>query len=372
MNYGEFLRKLRPYCINKTIKNEELVNGPIEVIIETAKIKKEKGSSKGEPLYYEITEASKIVNGKLDIPRIRDALRYDGMENKVISSIEAFCDDYIDRNKTGDLIDEYLTVAESDPSFSKSEISRIKEATNDPALFLALILIKSLKEPNLNQEKTETVVWTKGNNYIKVIKGDIFSYIFGKKASTKRIAVIPVNTSFDVHVSTKLEKENRPLVSANTLHGEFLLRMYKSGIAETELKRRITDNLELNEIINEITKTIDTPIGSIATLEVGNATVYLLAISKFDQKNNARSSKQDVKTALLKLIDYYDEKGLGYDLYVPLMGTGMSRAKLDHQEAFDLMCNTLLESGKFVQGKINIVIETEVYEFLNIEKGRKQ
>ena len=166
MNYGEFLRRLRPYCINKTIKNEELVNGPIEVIIETAKIKKEKGSSKGEPLYYEITEASKIVNGKLDIPKIRDALRYDGMEDKVISSFEAFCDDYIDRNKTGDLIDEFLTVAESDPSFSKSEISRIKEASNDPALFLALLLIKSLKEPNLNQEKAESVIWTKGNNYI--------------------------------------------------------------------------------------------------------------------------------------------------------------------------------------------------------------
>lgn len=62
MNYGNFLQRLKPYCINKSIKNETLVNEPIAIIIEKARIKKEKGASKGDPLYYEITEPLLITN----------------------------------------------------------------------------------------------------------------------------------------------------------------------------------------------------------------------------------------------------------------------------------------------------------------------
>ncbi len=92
----------------------------------------------------------------------------------------------------------------------------------------------------------------------------------------------------------------------------------------------------------------------------------MLAISKFSAKNKAQSSKKDILIAISKLLEYYDDKGQGYDLYIPLMGTGMSRAYLSYQESYDIIKNTLLNNHNKLQGKINIIILPEVIDEIEI------
>lgn len=361
MNYGNFLQRLKPYCINKSIKNETLVNEPIAIIIEKARIKKEKGASKGDPLYYEITEASKIINNKLELSdKIRDALELYEMEKCIIEEFDAFFDAYINKSIVHDMVDEYLEAIRNDLSFQKHELEDIECCIENPSLFMAKILIKSLKEPNYIDNTENLTIWSSGNRCINVIKGDIFTYALGKRTRKKRIVVIPVNTSFDTHVTTKLEEVASPLVSNNTLHGKLLIRLFKKGLSEEQIVERIKNNLLINNLISENNQKLDLPIGTIATLDFDKAIFYFLAVSKFDENNNAHSSKEDIRKAINNLIAYYDQKGQGYNLYLPLIGTGMSRANLNYQESYNLIASIFLENKKRISGKISIVIQPEV------------
>lgn len=369
MNYGEFLRKLKPYCIIKSISNETLVNEPIEIIIERAKLKKEKGASKGESLHYEMTEASRILNNHLELPdKMREALELFGMEESIIEEFDAFYEIHINKNKVKDMIEDYLTAIRIDPSFQKYELENIESYAEKPSLFLAKILIKSLKEPNYIDNVKELTVWSSGIRSVNVVKGDIFNYALGKRSKEKRIVVIPVNTSFDTHVATKLENDPNPLVSNKTIHGNLLIRLFKRGLSEEQVSERIRKNLLRNGLISEYSQEIALPIGTIATLDFEKAVFYFLAVSIFDENNNAHSSREDIRTAIEKLIIHYDQKGQGYDLFLPLIGTGMSRANLNFQESYDLIVSTLLENKNRISGKINIVIQPEVMKTIKIGK----
>ena len=133
MNYGECLRKIRGYCIDKKINNETLVNEPLEDFFEAAKIKKQKGPNKGEIFRYEYSESSRIINNRLEIsPKIREALCKVGMEGIIEESVQRFFDDRIDKNTIGDMIDDFSTWLENSPALKKKEVAYIKALSNEP------------------------------------------------------------------------------------------------------------------------------------------------------------------------------------------------------------------------------------------------
>ncbi len=169
-----------------------------------------------------------------------------------------------------------------------------------------------------------------------------------------------------------MEADPAPLVSNQTLHGKFLVRAYKGGYNEEELSSKIKRSLQTDKLLKRSSKKLDLPIGTIATLDMGSATIFMLAISKFDDKNNAHSTKRDIQTAIKGLMSYYDTKGQGYDIYIPLMGTGRSRANLSNQESLDLITSTLLKNKNLLHGKVNIVILPEVMEKIIVRKEEEQ
>lgn len=368
MNYGEFLRVLKKYCINKSINNEILVNEPIEIIIEKAKIKKSKGNSKGEQFYYESTEACRIINNKLELSdKIRSALQMINIEEEIIDKFDTFYENYIDKSKTKSMIDEFLLLIKEDDAIQKYEYIDIKKVRNNPSLFLAKLLISSLKQPNLKRNICDKIIWQNGNSSLEIIKGDLFTFALGKRMKKKRIVVIPANTTFTTTVSTNLEKDKIQTVSTNTIHGSILTRLKKSGINEEEISQRIYNNLFNHGLINDLNVNISLPIGSIAAVDINQVTLYFLAISKFDKYNNAHSSKDELQKAIIKLLHYYDKYGQGYNLYLPLMGTGMSRINLSYQDSLDLITSTLLENKNLIHGKISIVIQPNVIDTINLE-----
>ena len=96
-------------------------------------------------------------------------------------------------------------------------------------------------------------------------------------------------------------------------------------------------------------------IGTTVAIQEKNTIFYLLAVSDFDDRNVARSSKDLIKKAIEKLLDYYDELGLGYEIYIPLLGTGKSRAHLTPKESMQLIKDTLVEQQLKINGHIFIV-----------------
>ena len=110
------------------------------------------------------------------------------------------------------------------------------------------------------------------------------------------------------------------------------------------------------------------PIGTVAVVNNRNVSFYLLAISEFDEKNKAQSTKEDIKAALVSMIDYYDTYGQGADLYLPFIGTGRSRALLSYQESFDLIKSTLIHHQEKIQGKIVIMALPEAISEIQLYK----
>ena len=86
----------------------------------------------------------------------------------------------------------------------------------------------------------------------------------------------------------------------------------------------------------------------------------------FDENNRAVSCPQYIEEAIDKLLNFYDINGQGYELYIPLLGTGRSRAGLTYQEAFDLLSRKLINKSSTVHGKIIIVISTDAANQLSI------
>ena len=58
----------------------------------------------------------------------------------------------------------------------------------------------------------------------------------------------------------------------------------------------------------------------------------------------------------MKLVEFYNSKGQGYPIYIPLMGTNLSRAGLSHELAYKKMISILELESNNIHGSVNVVI----------------
>jgi len=209
-------------------------------------------------------------------------------------------------------------------------------------------------------------IWSNGKNKVFASYGDLIKYAFKVKEKNKRIIVIPVNDTFETIVDVGGEKVVNPLVSPNSLHGIWIEEFCKKyEITVNELNSRISGNLKLQnrkpvQIYSEDEKRRGNKekydLGTVAILNAGNTIFYLVAISEFDEKNNAQSNKINIRKAVETLIEFYDENGQGFPLYMPLMGTGTSRAKLTHKQSLKLIKSGIFAFEEKINGQINIIV----------------
>ena len=134
---------------------------------------------------------------------------------------------------------------------------------------------------------------------------------------------------------------------------------------EETLKKRIVEDLVNRGCKANSNK--EYPLGTVSVVEEANTVFYLLAASKFDSNNNAHATKEQISQVLNSLVKFYDRNGQGQDLYVPLIGTGMSRSGLSNRESFDEIYKVFNpETNSFV-GKVTVVVLPDACEKLNIK-----
>lgn len=221
--------------------------------------------------------------------------------------------------------------------------------------FLVLLILKRKK------------IWTKGKNSVYALYGDLLQIAFKTKEKERKIIVIPVNDSFETIVESTSEKITKPLVSPNTIHGMWVRRMCKSmDISCDELSSKIIENLELqNQKPLKVYQRQEKQrgnlnsykLGTIATIDgPNNITFFLLAISKFNSENNAKATKREIRESIEDLLEYYDMKGQSNPMFIPLVGTGSSRAHLTHSQSLRIIKSCILDSEKRINGKVNVVV----------------
>lgn len=212
--------------------------------------------------------------------------------------------------------------------------------------------------------KKEFTVYEKGINKISICYGDIMRLGFPKKNSEKRTVVIPVNTSFDTIVDEGIEGNEKPLVSPRTIHGKWLQKFCEERVDRSELDRKISEFLE-NKIPRETLLREKKERGNLNNYEIGTVvpvaggnkvTFLLVALSEFDENNNAQSSKDKVIQCVGSILEFQRKKGQGSDLYLPLMGSGMSGAALSPKDSLRILKSFFQLHADEVRSIVNIVI----------------
>ena len=368
LKLSELTKLIKSSARNTAISDEEILNAFLFPYVMAGNIK----NKNGEEFHLDKSRTSKIMNQKDDVPtKLRETLSIYGIADKTREEMPVFVEDYLDPAKFEDLIEKLLEK-------SQLELNIINDSTGSANTdFLSDLLTEMLlmSLPELNVSEPDTIlVWKHGINSIEVQTGDLFRYGFENRHKKKNIVVIPVNTAFDTHVTRIIENDPYPVVSENTVHGKWLVRMKESGEQLDQIDARITKSLEnggflpVSDSKSRHGKTTCYPIGSIAVIETDNAIYFLMAMAQFDDNNNARSSSVDIDKALTSLLNVYDRVGLGYDLYMPLMGTGLSRAGLSLQESYDLLTEGLVRNGSKVHGHIHLVLRPEDKKDIEIKE----
>lgn len=345
--FADFFKLFKAY-IDRSYLKENLLSSDVEILeyLLNPLIKMKNITNKnGDLLYLDKSRVSRIITNKDNLP----------------AAITDKCS-FLKTNK--DIRNKYVEMFKSCIPNTQVDVFLdslgIKEYNNDPYENLYFYFINRVCGNNIRSTDNSILIWRNGCNSLKLTSGDIFDYCFSRK-SRKEIITIPVNTTFDTHVSTKIEKF-KPLVSSETLHGKWIQRCKNAGLVEEDIQNKINDFLN-SHYLNDA-KTNEYPIGTVVPFDTANGLSYLVALTVFDGNNVAHSNEEDVKIAIQELIHFYDLNGQGYPLYIPLLGTGRSRIGLSNKESFDLIKNTLLAEKEHIQGLVNIIALPEVFEEL--------
>lgn len=214
--------------------------------------------------------------------------------------------------------------------------------------------------------KRKNTKWKNGTGEINICYSDIIKKSFPRKNKKKKIVVIPVNTCFDTQLDSDITLCDKPLISENSIHGNWIKSMIDNGINKESIDKSIEDYIKLKNYspIKELSsteknrgKTICYDTGTIVAISgKQNVTFLLLALSEFNENNNAQSSKEILIKCLYNLVSFYNENCQGYKMYVPLMGTGLSRANLSHIESLHTIYSMFQLYSNKIHGEINIII----------------
>lgn len=337
---SDFAKTFRKY--NRTFtSDEECLNSLLKLITESLS----GDNYRYDDFHLAKSDVSNIMRRKTEVPRfIREGI------DKI--NLDVIADGFEDLLKTMDepRIDDFKKdILKLCPDNNPALKASLQAGWTENPRFLTLAFCHCLSNKNKDVYKEE--IWKRGKSRLVIESGNILSLAFDKRHSkATKIVVIPVDVGFTMDVQG-LSEEGKGAVSPQSLHGKWIQKIGKS-----EAKARVGKYKMKNGI--------DDQIGSAIPFKKGNTVFYLLAISKFDGSNNAHASKSDLEKALTDLLVYYDQNGQGFPLYIPLIGTGLSRSGLSPKESIELIKDICLEQKDRIHGTVCIMPYTNDREAL--------
>ncbi len=253
-------------------------------------------------------------------------------------------------------------------------------------VFFAIRLIYRFCFPNMDNlvfapkfaekddESATKKLWSKGSGAIFTCHGDLFD-IARHDTEYKKFVVISVNTTFDTIVEDAGTDHQVPLVSPNTLHGMWIRNHGNYGLTLDDIRAQIEHSLHGEKVVRTISREQkprgncrEYGIGTIAAVEGTHNTIFLLvALSTFDEKNRAHTKEDDIITVIKSIVHYCDTYGQQAPVYLPVIGTGLSRTQLPKEQAFRIILNALKSCEDEVNEKYTIVIYPDDREASSIE-----
>ena len=360
-------RACRPYALNQAVSDEDFLNALIRPYVVAARVR---GRGDAEEYHLDKSRTSRVLAGKADVPTaLRKMIAQYGLEGRVARECGLLFEETLDIGLFEGLKADILGLLDDvDPRQEAIKLRLLDKG--DPCCFVAAALMGAVGVGNLRND--EGLLWKSASGSLRWCIGDLLDLGFRNRKRRKNLIVIPVDCGFETHVTRGYEGIVVKKVSEASIHGQWLTRMSQVGVSEAKLRERIGYELEDS---GYDAAPCSCPIGTIAAIERGNAAYLLLAISEFDEKGNAHSTVENLERALRSLLEYYDQRGQGADLYLPLLGTGLSRVEAGCDggafslgDSFDMIRRAVTEEAPFVPGKITIVLKPEAAGELGLTK----
>lgn len=197
-----------------------------------------------------------------------------------------------------------------------------------------------------------------GHN-VYVQYGDVLHKKEVLKPQERRNIVIPVNRCFDTLV-------NDDLVSANTLHGKTMKKLYaKKYFTRESLDSAIEKSLQRQKLQPETVPLEEKPqgnrkrypVGTVAEVGISDTcTFFFLALSTFDRELHAHTSEEDYVLALCRLFHFCNVRSQRYPVVMPLIGGGGSNASGNEREILEYIVKFLSMNRSAINCDIHIVV----------------
>nr|WP_081106401.1 MULTISPECIES: macro domain-containing protein [Streptococcus] len=213
------------------------------------------------------------------------------------------------------------------------------------------------------------VIYLKYNRFkVSGTYGNILDYIGASKVNL----IIPVNSCFD----TKIDDS---VISTNSLHGKVIKFLYDNNlVSQIELDKKIKrslreQNISSVNIGNDVKKGGKSvgnynryPIGSTAFVDIGDVRYHFIALSIIENNKNAITSDQDYLIVLNAIVDNCFRNSNGNPIYIPLVGSGLSKLNYNHQQQLEFMVKYFMLRRTKLISDVEIVIRKEDRDKISI------
>lgn len=213
------------------------------------------------------------------------------------------------------------------------------------------------------------VVELNNGHHIYVQYGDVFSEDEVLKPQERRSIVIPVNRCFDTLV-------DNDLVSSSTLHGVAMNKLYQeNGFNMNTLGDAIKSNLNLQQVPYENLSIADKrkgnlkrfPAGTVAEIKISEqCTYFFLGLSKFDKNLKASTSEEEYVLAMMKLLEFCNERSQQFPVVMPLIGAGLSRTKKSEKDILTYIIGLVKMNKELINCDLHIIVRDNGKESIAI------
>lgn len=341
---------VRPHAKNPAVSNEALINSLLSPYVKAGDVR----NKYGDEYSLDKQAVSRLMNGKTDVPRaLRGALERACIETETTENMRVALLDLVSPWEYGMLETQILNLMEEgDPRRKALEAQR-----NDAAEFLSLALLQAIRAENVPRDRV--LLWHEGSGSLTLRAGDLLDFGFRNRRRNRNIIVVPVDTTFETRVSSPGDAATVMRVSRASVHGQWLERMKSSGVRRYDIQRRLSRSLTRKAGSPDPAGRY--PRGTVAEYVTERAVYYLVALSEFDECGRAVCSSDDVACVLRGLASYYDRRGQGSPLYLPLVGVGLSGALASEEESLKLIRVAFTSGECFARGAVTIVAQREVF-----------
>ena len=190
----------------------------------------------------------------------------------------------------------------------------------------------------------------------KIPKKDLsFEVLIGDLFEMPGEIVISSNSTFDTDFTGGL-------IAANSLQGQFAFRVFNGQT--DEIDRQIEKSLASDSyqvVKTRPRKQKEYPIGTVARINAGGRSYYLLAMSHMEPGGNAYSNPRILDEALEGLWKNMAAKGERGDIVMPLIGTGRGRVAIPRKKIIEKIAQSFADASQdgIFSNKLTIVCRPE-------------